>query len=80
METMETVVKYGQEDDRVELRDVPVPVPGDVDVLLRVKAAGICGSDIEMWRHRFTYGVNTPVIQRHEFCGVVEWSGPALGG
>lgn len=80
METMKAVVKYGQEDDRVELRDVPVPVPGETDVLLRVKAAGICGSDIEMWRHRFTYQVNTPVIQGHEFCGIVEWAGSAVEG
>ena len=72
---MRAVVKYGQENDRVELREVPVPAIADTDVLLRVKAAGICGSDIEMWRHRFTYKVNTPVIQGHEFCGVVERTG-----
>jgi L-iditol 2-dehydrogenase len=80
METMKAVVKYGQENDKVELREVPVPVGGDGDVLLRVKAAGICGSDIEMWRHRFTYRVNTPVIQGHEFCGVIERAGPAVKG
>jgi len=30
----------------VELRTVPVPQPGHVEVLLRVKASTICGSDI----------------------------------
>lgn len=77
---MRAVVKYDQGDDRVELRDVPVPVIGDGDVLVRVKAAGVCGSDVEMWRHRFTYRVNTPVIQGHEFCGVVESVGRAVSG
>ena len=71
METMKAVVKYGQVDGAVEVRDVPVPEISDNDVLLRVRAAGVCGSDIEMWRHRFTYKVNTPVIQGHEFCGTI---------
>jgi L-iditol 2-dehydrogenase len=78
METMTAVVKYGQENDKVELREVPLPVIADTDVLLRVKAAGVCGSDIEMWRHKFTYKVNTPVIQGHEFCGVIERTGAAV--
>jgi alcohol dehydrogenase/L-iditol 2-dehydrogenase len=77
---MRAVVKYGQGDDKVELRDMPVPSIGDNDVLLRVKAAGVCGSDIEMWRHRFTYKVNTPVIQGHEFCGIIERVGAAVEG
>ena len=68
---MKAVVKYGQEDGMVELREVNIPELGAGDVLLEVKAAGVCGSDIEMWRHRFTYKVNTPVIQGHEFCGVI---------
>lgn len=78
MDTMKAVVKYALEGDKVELRDVPVPTIGDNDVLLRVMAAGVCGSDVEMWRHRFTYRVNTPVIQGHEFCGVIERSGAGV--
>jgi L-iditol 2-dehydrogenase len=80
METMKAVVKYALADDKVELRDMPVPVIGDGDVLLRVKAAGVCGSDIEMWRNHFTYHVNTPVIQGHEFCGVIESIGADVQG
>jgi len=71
IDTMKAVVKYGQVDGQVECRDVPVPEIGPDDVLLEVKAAGVCGSDIEMWRHNFTYQVNVPVIQGHEFCGVI---------
>lgn len=80
METMQAVVKYALAPDKVELRDMPVPPIGDDDVLLRVKAAGVCGSDIEMWRNRFTYHVNTPVIQGHEFCGVIENIGAGVRG
>jgi len=77
---MKAVVKYGQEDGMVEMREVPVPQIGPDDILLEVKAAGVCGSDIEMWRHHFTYKVNTPVIQGHEFCGVIDETGRNVTG
>jgi L-iditol 2-dehydrogenase len=77
---MKAVVKYGQENGMVEVREVDVPTIGPGDVLLEVKAAGICGSDIEMWRHHFTYRVNTPVIQGHEFSGVIAEVGENVKG
>ena len=69
---MECVVKYGLENDMVKIADVPIPKIGENDVLVNVKAAGICGSDIEMWRGMHGYSVNFPVILGHEFCGVIE--------
>ena len=77
---MNAVVKYGQKDGMVELRDVPVPQIGPQDVLLEVKAAGVCGSDIEMYRHRVSFPVNTPVIQGHEFAGVIAEVGGEVEG
>jgi len=77
---MLAVVKYGQHDGEVELRDVPEPEPGPGEVLLEVAAAGVCGSDIEMWRHVITFAVNTPVIQGHEFAGTVAALGPGVEG
>lgn len=68
---MKAVVKYGQEPDRVELREVPKPKVQPGSVLVEVKAAGVCGWDIEMWRHRTANPVTVPVIQGHEFCGVI---------
>jgi alcohol dehydrogenase/L-iditol 2-dehydrogenase len=50
---------------------VPEPAIGDTDVLLEMAAAGVCGSDVEQWRHHVSYVVNVPVIQGHEFCGTV---------
>lgn len=68
---MRALVKYGNKDGQVEIRDVPVPMIGPDDVLLQVKSVGICGWDIEMWRHKMANPVTVPVIQGHEFCGVI---------
>jgi len=53
---------------RVELRDVPVPVPGDGEALVRVRMAGICGTDLELLRgYKGFQG-----IPGHVLVGVVE--------
>jgi len=75
MAAMKAVVKYGLEDKQVELRDVEEPDIGPTDVLLEMRAAGVCGSDVEFWRNRITYPINVPVVQGHEFCGVVAAAG-----
>ena len=69
---MKALVKYGEKPGEVEIRDVPVPLISATDVLLEVKAAGICGWDVEMWQHRMANPVTVPVILGHEFCGVVK--------
>jgi 2-desacetyl-2-hydroxyethyl bacteriochlorophyllide A dehydrogenase len=45
---MKTAVFYGGPDVRVE--DVPDPLPGPGEVLVRIRAAGICGSDLHGYR------------------------------
>jgi L-iditol 2-dehydrogenase len=77
---MKAVVKYGNQDGQVELREVPEPSIGAADVLLEMQAAGVCGSDVEQWRHFITYQVNVPVIQGHEFCGIVREVGADVRG
>ena len=72
---MRALVKYGNKPGEVEIREVPVPKIGDDDILLETKAAGICGWDIEMWQHRMANPVTVPVVQGHEFCGVVSHAG-----
>lgn len=56
--------------------DVPAPVPGPGEVLLRVGACGICGSDLprvfSKGAHRF------PIIPGHEFAGEVVAVGPEV--
>ena len=43
---MKAVVKYEPGEGKIEVREVPIPEIGDDDVLIEVKAAGVCGSDI----------------------------------
>jgi len=54
------------------LTTYPVPDPGPDEVLVRVTAAGICGSDLHMWRGEVPwFQPNPPGIQGHEMTGVV---------
>src|SRR5689334_5361389 len=55
---------------RMESQDVVRPKPGPRDVLVRVEAAGLCGSDRHMFRGE--YPTALPVTLGHEFCGIVE--------
>ena len=58
----------------LELHDVPVPVPGANDVLVRVKAAGICHSDAH-YRAGKSRVHPLPMTLGHEGAGVVEQTG-----
>ena len=55
---------------KISLDEVEKPLPGKGEVLVRVKAAGICGSDIP--RIYETGAHNMPLIPGHEFSGIVE--------
>lgn len=70
-ETMKAVVQYEHGADKLELRDVPVPEIGDDDVLVEVKFAGVCGSDIAFFHGHHENILFPPVILGHEFSGVV---------
>ena len=67
---MKAVVRYEDGAGKLEVRDVPVPEISDGDVLLRVMAAGLCGSDVNTYKGRSVF--RGPVIIGHEFAGVVE--------
>ena len=56
-----------------ELRDVPEPVPGPGQVLLRVAAASVCGSDVHLydWNPWAAARVHPPRVIGHEICGEV---------
>ena len=46
MTTMQAVVKTARGEGNVALRELPQPRPGPGQVLLAVRAAGICGTDL----------------------------------
>src|SRR3984957_17705644 len=58
----------------LEIASVPVPTMGPTDVLVRVSAASICGTDLPIYGwDRWSQGrIKPPVTLGHEFCGVVE--------
>lgn len=55
---------------RFELREVPVPVIGPEDVLVRVTRTGICGTDIHIFNGHYAAD-KLPLVPGHEFCGTV---------
>ena len=67
-------VRLVQPGQRLELHEIPRPQPGDDDVLVRVKAAGICHSDAH-YRAGVTRAHPLPVTLGHEVAGVVEATG-----
>jgi alcohol dehydrogenase/L-iditol 2-dehydrogenase len=69
------LVNYAREPLSVELREVPIPEIGDRDVLLRVGAVSVCGSDLHQWRGSHSWPVNYPCILGHEFAGTVARTG-----
>lgn len=64
------------EPGRIELRQVPVPSCGPGDVLVAVRRAGICGTDIHMFNGHFARD-SLPIIPGHEFSGVIAATGSA---
>ena len=69
-------VLYGVHDLRVD--DVPVPEPGQGEVLVEVRAVGVCGSDVHYYEHGRIGArvVREPLILGHESAGVVRAQGP----
>jgi len=59
------------------LVDVPVPTPGPGEILVRVEAVGICGSDLELIKGtRDAAFTRYPVVPGHEWAGVVVETSP----
>jgi threonine dehydrogenase-like Zn-dependent dehydrogenase len=65
---MKAAVFYGPKDLRIEERSLPRL--GDNEVLIRVKAASICGTDLHIFNGDLA--VKTPLVLGHDFSGVIE--------
>jgi L-iditol 2-dehydrogenase len=75
---MLALIKTQKGDGFLELRDVPVPKIEPEEVLIEVKAAGICGTDIHVKHDEFPYW--PPVVLGHEFSGSIVEVGPQVEG
>lgn len=74
MKRMMKALVYVQK-GKLELREVPVPQIGEEDILLKVMAAGICGSDMHFYHGEWGPEEGQTVIPGHEFAGVIEEAG-----
>jgi propanol-preferring alcohol dehydrogenase len=74
----------------LELVTRPVPQPKGTEVLLRVKAAGLCHSDLHIWEGYYDLGggkklsladrgIRLPLIPSHEIVGEIVEAGPDAG-
>jgi threonine 3-dehydrogenase len=64
--------------DATAILDVPIPQPGPGEVLLKVIATAVCGTDrhIYDWDPSIRHRVTPPRITGHEFCGEIVAFGP----
>lgn len=66
---MPAVAKTARGVGHVALCELPVPAPGPGEVLLAVRAAGICGTDLHIFHDE--YPTQPPVVLGHELAGEV---------
>src|SRR5436190_9557757 len=79
-EVMTGLVQYELQPQAVELREMAVPEVGEDEVLLRVGAVSVCGSDIHQYHNKQSWPVSVPVVLGHEFCGEVARAGRRVRG
>ena len=76
---MTAAVLYGREDLKVE--EVAIPALADDEVLVRVKVALTCGTDLKVWKRGYHARMITPpAVFGHELAGVVAAVGSAARG
>ena len=79
MDTMWAVRKRAAESGLV-LDEVPIPTPGEDEVLVRVEAASVCGTDLHIfrWDDWARQRIRPPLTLGHEFAGAVVETGRAV--
>jgi L-iditol 2-dehydrogenase len=62
---MKAIVKFAEGYGNLEIRDIPKPEIKEHEILIEIKAAGICGTDL----HHYEVGnhIAIPVVLGHEF-------------
>jgi L-idonate 5-dehydrogenase len=77
---MDAIVIHAPRDLRIE--DLPTPDTGPNDLRVRVRAGGICGSDLHYFHHGGfgTVRIKQPMVLGHEVSGLIEETGGAVSG
>lgn len=73
---MKALVKTAPGPGHLELQECPAPRPGPGQVLIRMKAIGVCGTDVHIMHG--TYRTAAPVIIGHEFAGEIAGLGEGV--
>lgn len=78
---MRALVKHPDEKG-LRLEDVPIPEPGQDDVLIRVHTTGICGTDVHIynWDEWAAETIPAPMTVGHEFAGHIVETGSNVSG
>jgi threonine 3-dehydrogenase len=66
----------------MEMKEIPIPEPGDNDVLVKIIKTAICGTDLHIyqWNDWAKKTIKTPMVIGHEFVGVIEAVGAHVQG
>ena len=75
---MKAVMKVAPGVGNIEVRDIPEPVPGPGQVKIEIRAAGICGTDLHIYKDE--YSSRPPVVLGHEVAGVLVETGSEVTG
>ena len=74
---MDRIVSLSHEDEPLTLVNVPIPSPGEGEVLIRVNACGVCHTELDEIEGR-TAPPRLPVTLGHEVVGTIEQLGSAV--
>jgi L-iditol 2-dehydrogenase len=78
-ESMKALVKTAKLPGHVEVKDMPYPtLPAQDWVIVKIQAAGVCGSDLHIWHDTVNYW--PPMIMGHEFAGEIVETGMDVTG
>jgi len=58
--------------ENIQIRESAQPTPGANEVLVRVTACGVCGTDVHIYRGHLKADIRPPVVLGHEIAGVIE--------
>ncbi|MBQ7570552.1 MAG: alcohol dehydrogenase catalytic domain-containing protein, partial [Synergistaceae bacterium] len=86
-EKMKAVVMHNPEtfdavnyNNNYEVKEIDKPECGDGEILLKMKAAALCGTDKRIFTGGKTKGVRPNSVVGHEICGVIEKVGKDVKG
>lgn len=66
---MKALIKYKDGAGNIEVRNIPIPEIEADEVLIKVIACGICGTDLHLWQGEWEW--KRPVVLGHEFVGKI---------